>query len=124
MRSDPSGENTEISLRRTSKVSCGINRDVVWKASSTCMALSFLLCLIVLLRARERSKQQPAPFAVPGGTPLIAFATAGAVAMVGVALLDPWVRGSVAVPLEWVMLVGWGTVALIAWRLRGRGRGV
>jgi len=84
---------------------------------STCMALSFVLCLIVLIKCRRLDGPRPS-FTVPGGTPVIACAATGACLMVGTALAEPWIRSEGAIPPEWFLLVAWGAAALVAWRIR------
>lgn len=76
---------------------------------STCMALSYLLCLAALLKARRRDGPSK-EFAVPGGMPSIVMALLGAAAMVGLALGKPWLDHPGTVPLEWIMLLSWGAV--------------
>ncbi len=58
---------------------------------SLCLALSIILCLIILLRRRRHGV--PASYTVPGGTPLIIVALLGAGTMVGIAILQPWLSG-------------------------------
>jgi APA family basic amino acid/polyamine antiporter len=82
--------------------------------SSICAALSMILCLLVLLRRRQIDKSRPS-FAVPGGTPLILCALLGAVLMVGIALVEPILNGDGKIPLEWLMLLGWGAIGMIIW---------
>jgi basic amino acid/polyamine antiporter, APA family len=83
---------------------------------STCIALSFILCLLVLLRSRWLNPQSPS-FAVPGGSPVIVVSLTSAIAMVGVALLEPWVHGDGSTPVEWILLVVWGGAGLLVWRI-------
>jgi amino acid transporter len=78
---------------------------------STCIALSFILCLVVLLRAR-RVQPTEGVFTVPGGRPAILLALTGAVAMVGIAVGRPLLDHPGGLPLEWVMLLSWGGIGL------------
>jgi amino acid transporter len=78
---------------------------------STCIALSFILCLVVLLRVR-RVQPTEGVFTVPGGRPTILMALGGAVAMVGIAVGRPLLDRAGGLPLEWVMLLSWGGIGL------------
>ncbi len=78
---------------------------------STCIALSFILCLAVLLRVR-RVQSAEGIFRVPGGRPTILLALAGALAMVGIAVGRPLLDHSSGLPLEWIMLLSWGAIGL------------
>ena len=79
---------------------------------SICLALSMILCLAALLRRRARDSYQPA-FSVPGGTPMIVAALAGAVMMIGIALVRPLLAAHGKVPLEWILLAAWAALGLI-----------
>lgn len=78
---------------------------------STCIALSFILCLLVLLRA-QRVQPAEGTFRVPGGRPTILLALAGALAMVGIAVGRPLLDRADGWPLEWIMLLSWGAIGL------------
>lgn len=78
---------------------------------STCIALSFILCLVVLIRAR-RLQPGDGVFTVPGGRPTILLALAGAVAMVGIAVGRPLLDHARGLPLEWILLLWWGGIGL------------
>ena len=78
---------------------------------STCVALSFILCVVVLLRARGMRPAEGV-FTVPGGRLTILLALAGAVAMVGVAVGRPLLDHVGGLPLEWILLLSWGGIGL------------
>ncbi len=80
---------------------------------STCVALSIMLCLVVLLRSRNLAAQS-VPFKVPGGKPVILGAFTGASAMVGMALAEPWLNSHGSIPTEWLLLGAWGLVGTFA----------
>ncbi len=81
---------------------------------SICLALSIILCLVVLLRQRHARNQLP-PFTVPGGTPMILIALACATLMVGVALIEPLVEGGGKIPPEWILLGLWAAAGITVW---------
>jgi len=80
---------------------------------SLCLALSIILCLIILLRRRRHGA--PASYIVPGGTPLILTALLGASAMVGIAVLQPFLSGAGRIPPEWLMLGIWAALGMLVW---------
>ncbi len=80
---------------------------------SLCLALSIILCLIILLRRRRHGT--PASYIVPGGTPLIVIALLGASAMVGIAILQPFLSGAGRIPPEWLMLGIWAALGMLVW---------
>jgi APA family basic amino acid/polyamine antiporter len=84
--------------------------------ASICLALSMILCLVVLLRLRWRRTNRVVPsYVVPGGTPTILIALVGGITMIGVALLHPLLNGAGTIPLEWVLLLAWGTTGIVVW---------
>lgn len=80
---------------------------------SLCLALSIILCLIILLRRRRHGV--PASYTVPGGTPLIVIAIFGAGTMVGIAILQPWLSDKGGIPPEWLLLGGWAALGILVW---------
>jgi amino acid transporter len=78
-----------------------------------CAALSFILCLLVLLR-RRRADPNPPTFTVPGGMVTIVVAMIGVTFMVSSALIQP-VLARGGVPVEWLMLIAWGGVGALIW---------
>ena len=83
---------------------------------SLCQALSIILCLIILLRRRRHGAAPE--YTVPGGTPLILIALLGAGAMVGIAVLQPWLNGKGSIPPEWLLLGGWAALGILVWYAR------
>jgi basic amino acid/polyamine antiporter, APA family len=81
---------------------------------SICLALSIILCLLVLLRRRHTGHELP-PFTVPGGTRMILLALACATLMVGVALVEPLIEGGGKIPPEWILLGLWGAAGIAVW---------
>lgn len=86
-----------------------------------CLALSIVLCLIVLLRRRRRDTFTPT-FTVPGGTPVIAIALLGAIAMVGIVVVEPFLSSRGKIPLEWMLIGAWLLIGTIAWTSTGKFR--
>lgn len=79
-----------------------------------CLALSMVLCLIVLLRRRRRDSFTPT-FTVPGGTPVITVALLAAIAMVGVVVVEPFLSSQGKIPLEWMLIGAWLFAGAIVW---------
>ena len=92
---------------------------------SLCLALSMLLCLLVLARRRAKDGRSP-EFAVPGGWVTIVLAAVGALTMVGIAVVQPILLRK-GLPPEWFLLFAWAALGLVvlaaAPRLRHRSRG-
>lgn len=78
---------------------------------STCVALSFVLCLIVLLKAR-RTRPGATDFMVRGGTATVVLALLGAGTMVGIALGRPFLDQPHKLPPEWTTLLVWGAIGI------------
>ncbi len=87
--------------------------------ASICLALSVILCLIVLLLCR-RAESPPPRFVVPGGRLVIFLGFIGAMTMIVGALIEPLLSGPPGVPLEWIMLGVWGVTGAGVWGLMGR----
>jgi APA family basic amino acid/polyamine antiporter len=89
---------------------------------SICLGLTFVISLIALLRLRRAAGTPPTEalaFRVPGGRFTIWVATVGAVAMAGVALIEPAIREG-GVPVEWMLLAGWALLGAAFRRFRTR----
>jgi amino acid transporter len=84
-----------------------------------CLALSIVLCLLVLLRRRQLALETPS-FVVPGGTATIVVALAAACLMIGVAVVEPLLRSEASVPLEWKLIGLWAAFGLVTWLAVGR----
>lgn len=86
--------------------------------ASICLAFTFVLACVGALKLR-RSAAAPAPFVVPGGTPVLVFGALFSLAMSLIALFEPLIRGQ-GIPLEWILIVGWGVLGFLflAWRER------
>jgi amino acid transporter len=78
---------------------------------SICLALSIILCIVVLLRRRRIDAESPS-FTVPGGATVIVVALAGATTMIGVALAQPLIHGNGKLPVEWILLGTWAALGL------------
>jgi amino acid transporter len=85
---------------------------------SICLALSILLCLVVLIRLRSQGGPPPA-FRVPGGAATIGIAFILALSMIGIAIADPLIMTG-TIPLEWYLLAGWGLLGVAMYALIGR----
>jgi amino acid transporter len=79
-----------------------------------CYALSIILCLVVLVRRRRLDSRRPV-FVVPGGMATILVAMLGASAMVGIALIQPFLATG-RIPIEWILLIAWAVVGSVVWR--------
>jgi amino acid transporter len=93
--------------------------------ASICLAFTFVLACVELLKLR-RQEGAPAPgFRLPGGHAPIVIGMFATMGMSLVALFEPLSRTAGAVPLEWMLMIGWGGLGLLlraAWRPRGEDR--
>jgi basic amino acid/polyamine antiporter, APA family len=86
---------------------------------TTCLALTLVVCMFVLLRQRRLHHVETA-FSVPGGTTTIAVAIVSAITMILIALAEPFLKGRRGIPIEWVLLVVWGILGGLIWKLTER----
>jgi amino acid transporter len=87
---------------------------------SICLALTFVVSLIALLRLRQQdatAAASPIAFKVPGGRIVIWAAMVGALAMAAVALIEPAIRAR-GIPIEWMLLAAWGLIGVAFWKSR------
>lgn len=91
--------------------------------SSMCLAVTFVLCCAAVPVLRRRSGEAREAYRVPGGMVTVAVGIAGSAVMAVSALLAPLSDADGAVPVEWLLLLGWalagGAVVVSAGR-RGR----
>jgi len=87
--------------------------------ATICIAMILVLALVVLLKLRRQQPKSPG-YAVPGGITTILVCLSGAVLMAGFAFFGPLLQTSGHVPLEWMLMVAWGTLGLIFSRVSAR----
>jgi len=87
-----------------------------------CLAVTFVLLLVVLLKERATSAVEP-EFRVPGNALPIVIALLLVVTMGSAAAVMPLLRAE-GTPIEWFLLAGWGAVGalLILWSRGARSR--
>lgn len=81
--------------------------------ASICLAFTFVLACVALLRLRARATDQASGFRVPGGRAPIVFGMLATAAMSLVALFEPLTRSAGNVPLEWTLMLCWGALGLL-----------
>lgn len=92
-------------------------------AASSCLALSYLLTCVAVVRLRRTRPEADRPFRVPGGLPTMIVAIVGSAFSFGLSLYQPWADAKGRLPLEWVMLVSWLVLGAVAWIASARVRG-
>jgi APA family basic amino acid/polyamine antiporter len=75
---------------------------------SVCLALSILLCLIVLMRQRRTIVLPPSTYRVPGGLVTVWIAFLLALLMIGMAIISPVLAHPGHIPVEWLLMAAWG----------------
>jgi basic amino acid/polyamine antiporter, APA family len=78
--------------------------------ASICLAFSYVVACIEVLRLRRTSTNRGAAFTVPGGRWTIYTALAASCIMAGVAFLQPLADGYSGIPVEWAMMLAWAIV--------------
>lgn len=91
-------------------------------ASSTCLALAYIVTCWTAIRLRRTRPDVPRPFRVPGGALTMWVALASAIFSLGLSIYQPWVDAKGRMPLEPVMLVSWALLGGLAWMLSTRRR--
>ena len=76
---------------------------------SICLALSILVCLVVLMK-RRRDRTADSDYVVPGGVWTILVAFVLAALMVLMALLSPFIVRPAHIPVEWYLLAAWAAL--------------
>src|SRR5882757_9005911 len=87
--------------------------------ATICIAMILVLALVVLLKLRRQQPKSPG-YAVPGGITTIMVCLSGAVLMAGFAVFGPLLQTPGHVPLEWMLMLAWGTLGLIFSRVSAR----
>jgi len=85
-----------------------------------CLAAAALLMCIGVVRYRRTNPAAERPYRVPGGSVTAVLAAAVCLCMIGWALIEPALSGGL--PLEWLVLGGWGLVGAALWRTASRTR--
>jgi APA family basic amino acid/polyamine antiporter len=86
---------------------------------SICLALSFVVCLLVLMRRRRTDAKIPA-FVAPGGKWFVRAAFVGSIAMGAAAIANPFLEQRGRMPLEWIMIAAWGALGVAVAALSAR----
>jgi amino acid transporter len=87
--------------------------------SAICMSITFVVCILCLLRQRKR-QQASSSLEVPGGRPTILLALCGASVMACVAFFDPLLGAGGHIPLQWWLLLLWAALGVVSWTVSRR----
>lgn len=88
--------------------------------ASICLAFTFVLGCIALLRLRRRGDAGTGGFTLPGGRVAIYIGLAAATGMALVAFFEPFVRSGGRIPLEWMLMSAWAVLGLVFHLLKAR----
>lgn len=88
--------------------------------SSICLAFTFVVSCIALLRLRKTIEPPPS-FRAPGGNASVLLMACAATVMALIALLSPLGRTESGVPLEWTLMALWFAAGVAVFLLRPRG---
>lgn len=84
-------------------------------SSATCLAVGYFITCWAVVRLRRTRPDASRPFKVPGGMVTVALGLAGSLFSIGLSIYQPWVDAKGKIPLEWIMLVSWAAIGVIAW---------
>jgi basic amino acid/polyamine antiporter, APA family len=90
---------------------------------SLCLAATFVLCFVGVMKLRRAGIRASDGAGVPGGTWVLWLGLAGASVMAIFALAEPVLTGHRAIPVEWILLVAWSAIGAFVYR-RGESRAV
>lgn len=90
--------------------------------ASICLVIALAVSCLGLIVVRRREFHAPVAYRVPGGAPVIYMAFGGALVMTVVALIEAWTRAGHAVPIEFMVMVGWALVGSCFMLIRRRYR--
>jgi amino acid transporter len=91
--------------------------------TSICFGLMYIVTCLTLIRIRGEQGAAPRAYSAPGGRATAAVAAAASLAIVAVAILQPWLADRGRVPSEWLTLAGWMALGGLLWAATGRSRG-
>jgi basic amino acid/polyamine antiporter, APA family len=77
---------------------------------SLCLAATFVLCFVGVMKLRRAGIRASDGAGVPGGTWVLWLGLAGASVMAIFALAEPVLTGHRAIPVEWILLVAWSAI--------------
>lgn len=81
--------------------------------ASICLAFTFVLACVGVLRLRRDAKLSQGAFRVPGGRGPIVVAALMCAGMSFIALVEPFSRSKGSIPLEWWLILGWGALGVV-----------
>ena len=82
-----------------------------------CLSAVYLFVCLGLLRLRRTQGELARPYEVPGFPWLPRIATACAALILALALVQPWLNSDYRIPIEWRILVTWGLLGIVVWRV-------
>jgi basic amino acid/polyamine antiporter, APA family len=88
--------------------------------ASGCLAGTFVLILLAVIKLRRVGSHDSAGAVMPGGVLTLTIAFVGASLMAIFAIIGPLFSSTNAIPLEWTLLVGWACVGALIYCIRGR----
>ena len=92
-------------------------------ASSSCLALVFLLVVFGVARLRHIRPNHTRPYRVPGGVFIPYLAGLFALGLLVLSLYEPYRSAGGGVPVEWIALGVWAILGVVFWQVGSKMRG-
>jgi len=83
---------------------------------SVCLAVTFVLGFLGVMKLRRAGITAPAGAGVPGGMWVLWLGVVGASVMAIFALAEPVLTGHRTVPIEWILLLAWSVLGALVYR--------
>jgi amino acid transporter len=88
--------------------------------ASVCLAGTFVLGFLAVVKLRRSGKRGSADAVMPGGVWTVGIGLVGALVMAIFAIAEPLFTSKSAIPLEWTLLVAWACIGALIYWIRGR----
>lgn len=87
----------------------------VVNVTSTLFALMYVIVSFGVLRQRRAGRAGAGTYRVPGGPVLVWFAAACSLYLLVLSLVQQWMDAGDRLPLEWLLMAGFGVLAVLLW---------
>jgi amino acid transporter len=92
--------------------------------ASATYAVAYVVVSVALIRLRATHPLLARPFRVPGGVPTMVLGVLASFGFLGLALEGPWADSHGNMPPEWIAIIVWSVLGVVAWMVGRETRGV